>query len=109
MGRILVMNLLTVVRDRAFCDVTVVNVEQAGDGAQRGCLARTVCTEQGNDLSFAYFEAEPTEYENNIVVDDFEIRYFKHVPIRSSRFGRVGERLSRTPTVSSVTAGNTLR
>jgi hypothetical protein len=59
--------------DVATGDSAVFGLQQAGDGFQRCRFAGPVGAQQGHDLAFRDLEAEATQDQDHVVVDDLDI------------------------------------
>ena len=66
-----VLNFLAFQHDAAFGDLAALAFEQVGDGPQSGGLARTIAAEQGNDAMLWHFQRNAFEYQDDVVVNDF--------------------------------------
>ena len=80
-GRVLVGDIFTVEVHRALGDVAFVHVVQPGDRPHRRGLARTIGTEQGNDLAVGNLEGDPAQNQDHVVVDEFEVLDGKHLQV----------------------------
>ncbi len=59
--------------DLTLGDVSVVDVEEAGNGPQDGGLAGSVGAEEGHDLAVGDLERNPPQHQDDVVVNDFEV------------------------------------
>ena len=77
-GRVETVDPLVVEADLAFGDAPPVDGQEPRDGAQERGLARPVGAEQGHDPAFRQAQADPTQDEDRIVVDDLEVLDGQH-------------------------------
>jgi hypothetical protein len=68
--------------DPALGDLTPVQAEQPGHGPQGGGLAGAVGAEKGHDGAVGHREADPLEDQQDVVVDDLQVRDGEHRRIR---------------------------
>ncbi|MNT51938.1 hypothetical protein D3C72_1889300 [compost metagenome] len=71
-GRREVFDAVAAQLDAALGDLTALGLEQVGDGAQRGRLARAVATQYGSDLALGHVERNALQHQDHMVVDDLD-------------------------------------
>jgi hypothetical protein len=95
-----VVDRIAVQGDPAAGDLAVVHVEQAGQRAQQGRLARSVRAEQGDDPPFRNPQAHAAQHQHHVVVDHLKVVRLEH----QAPPGDVGEAISMTPITGLPTA-----
>ncbi len=71
-GRREVFDALAAQLDRALGDLAALALEQVGDGAQRGGLARAVAAQDGDDAALGHLQRDTLEHQDHVVVDDLD-------------------------------------
>ncbi len=78
-GRVEPLDLGPLERDAALRDLAAVDVEQAGDGSQRGRLPGAVGPEQGHDLALGHLERDPAQHERGALRSLWVMEQFRAV------------------------------